>query len=88
MGDLPGEIVKIDITEIGDFDNLHDPRGILKTLQERTAVLYGAEESFYLVNGSTGGILSAVSAAVRKAVIFLWRVIVISLLITRRICET
>ena len=64
MGDLPGEIVKIDITEIGDFDNLHDPRGILKTLQERTAVLYGAEESFYLVNGSTGGILSAVSAAV------------------------
>ena len=53
MGDLPGEIVKIDITEIGDFDNLHDPRGILKTLQERTAVLYGAEESFYLVNGST-----------------------------------
>ena len=64
MGDLPGEIMEMDITEIGDFDNLHDPKGILRTLQERAAALYGAEESFYLVNGSTCGILSAVSAAV------------------------
>lgn len=63
MGSMSAEIMKLDITEIEGFDNLHEPEGILKGLQERAAALYGAEESFYLVNGSTCGILSAISAA-------------------------
>ncbi len=63
-GQLPWEFVKMDITEIEGFDNLHQPEGILKKMQEHAASLYGAEESFYLVNGSTCGILSAISAAV------------------------
>lgn len=62
-GQLPEEIYLRDITEIEGFDNLHQPEGILKELQEYTAALYGAEESFCLVNGSTSGILTAVSAA-------------------------
>lgn len=62
-GEMPGELLKIDITEIEGFDNLHQPEGILLELQEKAARLYGAEESFYLVNGSTCGILSAISAA-------------------------
>lgn len=62
-GKLPAALAGIDITEIEGFDNLHHPEGILRELQQRAAVLCGAEESFYLVNGSTGGILSAVSAA-------------------------
>lgn len=61
---LPKELYGIDITEIEGFDNLHQPEGILLELQREAARLYGAEESYYLVNGSTGGILSAVSAAV------------------------
>lgn len=56
-------VAALDITEIDGFDNLHDTSGILLRLQEKAAALYGAEESFYLVNGSTAGILSAVSAA-------------------------
>ena len=63
IGKLPDSICKWDITEIEDFDNLHQPEGILLSLQSKAARLYGAEESFYLVNGSTGGILSAVSCA-------------------------
>lgn len=63
-GDMPKEMMEIDITEIDGFDNLHQPEEILLTLQQKTATLYGAEESFYLVNGSTCGILSAISAAV------------------------
>ena len=47
-GELPQEIVNIDITEIDGFDNLHAPEEILLRLQEEAARLYGAEESFYL----------------------------------------
>lgn len=56
----------VDITEIDGFDNLHHAEGILKEAQERAAELYGAEESFFLVNGSTGGILSAISAVCKR----------------------
>ncbi|GHU44006.1 hypothetical protein FACS1894111_10560 [Clostridia bacterium] len=54
-----------DITEIDDFDNLHHATGILHKLQEDTARLFRAQESFFLINGSTCGILAAISAAVR-----------------------
>lgn len=54
----------IDITEIDGFDNLHHPEGILKTSMEWAAKVYGADKTYYLINGSSGGILSAVSAAV------------------------
>lgn len=63
FGNLPETFFSADITEIEGFDNLHQPEGILKHLQKRAALAYGAEESFYLINGSTGGILSAISAA-------------------------
>lgn len=63
-GDVLGDVSRIDITEIDGFDNLHDPQGMLKEAQQRAAKLYGAEESFFLINGSTCGILSAVAACV------------------------
>lgn len=62
--DTMRELAQIDITEIDGFDNLHDAQGILKRIQEEAAATYGAEESFFLVNGSTAGILSAISTAV------------------------
>lgn len=62
-GRLPPSMYQQDITEIDGFDNLHQPEGILRTLQERAAQLYGSAECYYLVNGSTSGILSAVSGA-------------------------
>ena len=62
-GELPASLYSLDITEIEGFDDLHRPEGILLELQREAAKLCGAEESFYLINGSTCGILSAVSAA-------------------------
>lgn len=50
----------IDITEINGFDNLHHAEGILKDAMDEAAAIYGADRSWYLVNGSTCGILSAV----------------------------
>ena len=62
-GDFP---VERDITEIDGFDNLHHAEDILKRAQEDVARLYGVPESFYSINGSSGAILAAVSAAVDK----------------------
>lgn len=55
----------IDITEIDGFDNLHHPEGILKESMEWAADVYGSDKTWYLVNGSTCGILSSICAAVR-----------------------
>ena len=60
------DFYRCDITEIEGFDNLHDARGLLRFLQQRAARVFHAEESFFLVNGSTGGILSAVAAVAEE----------------------
>ncbi len=65
-GRLAG-IYRYDITEIDGFDNLHQPEGIIGKAQERAAGLYGSKETYFLINGSTAGILSAVSAVAERA---------------------
>lgn len=59
---------KIDITEIDGFDDLHHPEadGVLTEAQRRAAQVFGAEETHFLVNGSTAGILSAISGCTRR----------------------
>lgn len=57
---------KIDITEIDGFDNLHGASEILLEAQNRAAALYDSDKSYYLINGSTCGILAAISAATGK----------------------
>ena len=52
----------IDITEIDGFDNLQRASGILLESMKNAAKLYGSYRTFFMVNGSTGGILSAVHA--------------------------
>ena len=52
----------IDITEIDGFDNLHNPTGVLRELEERCAEAFGYAKSIISVNGSTCCVLSAISA--------------------------
>ena len=54
-------IWKLDYTEVTGTDNLYAPDGIIKDAQNRTADIYGSKDCFYLVNGSSCGILSAIS---------------------------
>lgn len=54
----------MDITEIEGFDALSDPDGMIQALEERAAAYYGADRAFILVNGSTCGILAAISCLV------------------------
>ncbi len=55
-----------DITEIDGFDNLHHPRGIIRASLDMATAFYGTARTYYLVNGSTSGILSAISACTKQ----------------------
>lgn len=56
----------IDITEIDGFDNLHHAQGLLRRQQEEAAGIYGSDMTCFMINGSTGGILSAIAACTGK----------------------
>lgn len=56
------EYYRFDITEIDGFDDLHHAGGLIREAQERARHLYGAEETHYLVNGSTCGVLASILA--------------------------
>ncbi|WP_101876772.1 aminotransferase class I/II-fold pyridoxal phosphate-dependent enzyme [Lachnoclostridium edouardi] len=60
MGQEYTDPFQIDITEIGGFDNLHQPDGILKESMSWAASVYGADKTYYLVNGSSCGLLTAI----------------------------
>ena len=55
----------IDITEIDGFDDMHDPKGIIRDLNERLRERFGGKKAFILVNGSTSGVLTAISSCVK-----------------------
>ena len=57
---------RADITEIPGFDSLYEESGPLLALKERVQKLYHSENSFLLVNGSTGGLLTAIRSATRQ----------------------
>ena len=62
-GDFP---IERDITEIDGFDDLHYSEGILLEAQNALSRMYGTRKSFFSVNGSTAGLLTAISASVKK----------------------
>jgi len=59
-------VADIDITEIDGFDNLHNANGVLKESMDIAAKMRGAKRAFYLVNGSTCGILAGICAMVKS----------------------
>ena len=60
------EAFALDITEIEGFGDLYSDEGILEDLKTHAARVYGAKRAYILVNGSTVGVLSAISASVPK----------------------
>ena len=51
-----------DLTEINNMDDLYAPTGILKECQQRAQELWHSSNSYFLVNGSTCGILAGIRA--------------------------
>ncbi|MBE5948404.1 MAG: aminotransferase class V-fold PLP-dependent enzyme [Lachnospiraceae bacterium] len=56
---------QMDFTEVEGLDNMHCAEGIIKDAQAELALVYGVDASYFMVNGSTGGILAAISSCVK-----------------------
>jgi arginine decarboxylase len=63
LADFLGEAVfRADLTELADLDNLFAPQGVIQEAQQLAAKLFGASQTWFLVNGSTCGIEAAILA--------------------------
>ncbi len=51
-----------DLPELPGLDNLHAPTGIIQAAQQLAAELFGAQQTWFLVNGSTAGVIAAILA--------------------------
>ena len=56
----------IDITEIDEFDNLHEASGLIREGEKLAEEIYGAKRTFFTVNGSTGSILAGIGAITER----------------------
>ena len=56
------DFINLDFTEIDETDNMHKPEGIIKNSKEIISKTFGAEESYFLVNGSSCGIIASIMA--------------------------
>ncbi len=54
--------LRCDVTEVVGTDDLHHPEEMILESQQQLAEIYGTYASYYMVNGSTGGILAAIGA--------------------------
>ncbi len=57
----------IDVTEFDETDNLQEPNGIILKSEKRAADIFLAENTFFLVNGSTSGLEAAILTAARRS---------------------
>lgn len=64
-GKFPSLFAGFDPTELPGLDNLHCPEGVLDRIQRRVAGIYRAEKTYFLVNGSSVGIMAAIMALVK-----------------------
>jgi arginine decarboxylase len=52
--------LSIDLINIGPLDDLHQPKGIIKQAQELAAQAFGADYTFFSVQGTSGAIMTMV----------------------------
>ncbi len=55
-------IFQADLPELPELDNLFAPQGVIKQAQNLAANCFGAEQTWFLVNGSTCGIIASILA--------------------------
>lgn len=60
------QALKYDVTELTGLDDLHHPEEVILEAEELLAETYGADKSFFLVNGSTVGNLAMIYATCNR----------------------
>jgi arginine/lysine/ornithine decarboxylase len=55
-------LYELDVSEMAGFDYLHSPSSALHAAQQAAARLFGADRTYFLVNGATAGNLAAILA--------------------------
>ncbi|PWK07956.1 aminotransferase class I/II-fold pyridoxal phosphate-dependent enzyme [Tumebacillus permanentifrigoris] len=64
MGSWLSQASRLDLTEIPGLDDLHAPEGAIREAQRLAAEAFGAQETYFLVNGSTAGNLAMILTAI------------------------
>lgn len=54
--------LSIDLINIGPLDDLHQPKGIIKEAQDLAAEAFGADHTFFSVQGTSGAIMTMIMA--------------------------
>jgi len=54
--------LSIDLINIGPLDDLHSPKGMIKKAQDLAAEAFGADHTFFSVQGTSGAIMTMVMA--------------------------
>jgi arginine decarboxylase len=54
--------LRADLPELPSLDNLFAPQGVIQQAQELAAAAFGADRTWFLANGSTGGVIAAILA--------------------------
>lgn len=57
------DLFALDVTELPETDSLFCPEGIIREAEHKAAEAFGAEHTFFMVNGSSGGLLAAMKYA-------------------------
>lgn len=55
-----------DFSEVDGLDNLKNPQSCLMKSQRKASQIYGSQETFYLVNGSSSGILALMMTVLKE----------------------
>ncbi|MEP0872605.1 aminotransferase class I/II-fold pyridoxal phosphate-dependent enzyme [Trichocoleus desertorum AS-A10] len=59
---LGSQVFRADLPELVELDNLFAPQGPIQAAQELAAQAFGAEQTWFLANGSTSGVIAAIIA--------------------------
>jgi len=59
---LGPQVLQVDLPELPELDNLFAPEGVIQAAQKLAAAAFGADQTFFLANGSTCGIEAAILA--------------------------
>ena len=61
------EFYKRDLSEIDGLDNLSDPKGVIRSAQNKACEIYDTKKTLFVTQGSTTAILACMKAVIRPS---------------------